>query len=1082
MFVEEAKQRALHLLVEYERAGDPQTLRQAVAAYRQLHRAIPGDDSDRAACLANLGIALLRSFELTDDVTLLQEAAGVCQDAASITPPEHPEFLGLQFNASQLLSQLFEQTGNRASLPDAAQAARNALRAVRPDSLDRADMLTALGDTLQMAFEWLGELSDLKLAVGAFRAALDDLPAGSRPHVGCQARLCVALRLVYERTDDLDALRDAIVMGRSAVADTPVDNPNFARFRGNLGNALRASYVRTADVEVLGEALEIAREMVDAFPVGHDDRAIALNVLAISLRLEYERTGDLPILRQAVEAGRDAIGALQPPFLHRVTYTMNLAVDVRMLAERTHDRELAREAVGLARAAIEGFALDDPERVKGQSILSQTLLTLGDLDDDTDTLLEGLGVADDVRDAMPYDHPWYVVQLMNYTRALMELYYRKKVPQFLDRALRAASNAVASTSTDDALSTKVLANLGLVIEAAAEADVTGLDLAQAERVIRDALRAVSPNHSERADLLSKLGDLLARKVRQTGDLTTARECVSAYSLAARMPSGSPRLRVQAAHRAARAALLVGHHNKAIEMAETAVELVPQMIARDVGRADRERRLRGLYGLASTVAAAAVSVGRHDRAVELLEQARGLILASTLETRSDLTELAVFAPDLAGPFEELRQALNALDHESVVVGNNLPTPELGARLRELTATREHLNQEWDRLLDRIRQRDRLQAFLRPPRIEDLRKQAANGPIVYVTVGDQHGYALIVQGEPGSQVQALRLPADLTAPTLQAKVFEFRDARDVAADKSLPARERRAAQLRILDILSWTWENITEPVLRHLGHTAAAPEQGPWPRIWWCPVGLVTFLPLHAAGCHTGSDSVMDRVISSYTPSIRALTYTRERPSATLTSALVVAVQDAPESPPLGSALLEAEIVRTFVPDAEVLPPPGAESDHDSVLEALRRHGIAHLACHGVADWRNPSDSRLILHDHLTHPLTLHDITVLHLESAQLAYLSACSTADTHALQADESTHLAGAFQLAGYRNVIGTLWPISEEVATAVAHDVYAALTSDGTTRPALDRVAEALHQATRNQRDRTPALPTRWAAYIHYGA
>lgn len=128
-------------------------------------------------------------------------------------------------------------------------------------------------------------------------------------------------------------------------------------------------------------------------------------------------------------------------------------------------------------------------------------------------------------------------------------------------------------------------------------------------------------------------------------------------------------------------------------------------------------------------------------------------------------------------------------------------------------------------------------------------------------------------------------------------------------------------------------------------------------------------------------------------------------------------------------------------------------------------------------------RLILHDHLTRPLTLHDITELHLQSAsaQLAYLSACSTIDGSPLQVDESTQLTAAFQLAGYRNVIGTLWPISDQTAAVVARDVYAHLTDDGATRPVLESVAEALHRATRKQRERTPVLPTRWAAYVHYG-
>ncbi|MGW6904849.1 CHAT domain-containing protein [Streptomyces sp. NPDC054940] len=80
-------------------------------------------------------------------------------------------------------------------------------------------------------------------------------------------------------------------------------------------------------------------------------------------------------------------------------------------------------------------------------------------------------------------------------------------------------------------------------------------------------------------------------------------------------------------------------------------------------------------------------------------------------------------------------------------------------------------------------------------------------------------------------------------------------------------------------------------------------------------------------------------------------------------------------------------------AAVLPAPGVATDRDAVIEALRRHGIVHLACHGYADLLDPSASRLMLHDHVANPLTLHAITRLDLRHARLAYLSACSTTDT-----------------------------------------------------------------------------------------
>ena len=52
---------------------------------------------------------------------------------------------------------------------------------------------------------------------------------------------------------------------------------------------------------------------------------------------------------------------------------------------------------------------------------------------------------------------------------------------------------------------------------------------------------------------------------------------------------------------------------------------------------------------------------------------------------------------------------------------------------------------------------------------------------------------------------------------------------------------------------------------------------WPRIGWISSGSLNILPIHMAGYY-GSGSIrnsIDRVISSYTPIIKALLYARER---------------------------------------------------------------------------------------------------------------------------------------------------------------------------------------------------------------
>jgi CHAT domain-containing protein len=185
--------------------------------------------------------------------------------------------------------------------------------------------------------------------------------------------------------------------------------------------------------------------------------------------------------------------------------------------------------------------------------------------------------------------------------------------------------------------------------------------------------------------------------------------------------------------------------------------------------------------------------------------------------------------------------------------------------------------------------------------------------------------------------------------------------------------------------------------------------------------------------------------------------------------------------LHAATAEAQRVNELIPDSRLLT--GGDARFHAVLDALRTHGIVHLACHGVSDWADPDSSHLLLHDHVEHPFTLGVVAKTHLPGAALAYLSACETTQGTPGLHDESIHITSAFQLAGYRHVIGTLWPVNDEAARTIADTFYTGLTDNGAGRPRPEQAALALHHAVRTLRaqcgGRSPSL---WGGHIHVGA
>lgn len=245
-------------------------------------------------------------------------------------------------------------------------------------------------------------------------------------------------------------------------------------------------------------------------------------------------------------------------------------------------------------------------------------------------------------------------------------------------------------------------------------------------------------------------------------------------------------------------------------------------------------------------------------------------------------------------------------------------------------------------------------------------------------------------------------------------------------------------------------------------------------------------------------MLDQALSSYTPTIRTLSYVRSRSTTDSTplsttvrapgnagprGSLVVAMPETPgPQRPLGNAARESELLSRLLDPVLVLqsgtpdPPTNAR-----VLEELAGTDVVHFACHAEVDPADPSRSGLLLQDPRA-PLTVSMLSAVNLDSVRLAFLSACGTALNpagHLLE--ESVHLASALQLAGFAHVIGTLWEIEDLAAYAVAESFYTGiLDPSGDSDPA--RAAEVLHQVSLALREAEPESVWIWAAHVHAGA
>jgi CHAT domain-containing protein len=230
-----------------------------------------------------------------------------------------------------------------------------------------------------------------------------------------------------------------------------------------------------------------------------------------------------------------------------------------------------------------------------------------------------------------------------------------------------------------------------------------------------------------------------------------------------------------------------------------------------------------------------------------------------------------------------------------------------------------------------------------------------------------------------------------------------------------------------------------------------------------------LPIHAAGRHAqpGTATVLDRVVSSYAPTVRALRHARRRPHDAHDVGLTVGLRQADGHAPLPRAGAEADLAARFL-GGIALRDEGAT--REAILAALPSATRAHFACHAVtAD--DPADSHLAVAD---GAIGIRDLANLYSDSADLAYLSACTTGVGGSHLMDESIHIAAAFQMSGFRHVIATIWPTADRVALEYARRIYERLADS------VD-VAYSVHQAVREMRQRHARRPFAWASHIHFG-
>ena len=1034
-------QRALGqgLLVLAQQRTDEFVLGAAIELFEAL-RAATRRRRTQSIALGSLCVGYRMRFERGGDRADLDRAFESGAEAVRLLPAGDAEQAGYLTNLALVLLARHQERRQPADLDHAVELAQRAVQLPGQETSVQQSSQAMLAVFLVRRFEARADSSDLARAID-INQTLANMPclAGATRAV-MLVNLGASYRYRYQLLDDPDDLNHAITLVNDALKLLPAEHPSVLAGRQNLASCHSRLFERTGDAQHRHEALSQVQQAL-AVPASDLQRGLFLAELSMIHKVNYDLTGRAGDLDEAIASGVAAVDLIPRGHVERAATLACLGNAYYYRYARDFASEDLDRSINLA---IEAVA-DTPQRHRGRatllSNLSATYLTRFERLARADDLEQAIRNADQAVD-IATTQANRADYLANRGLAYFARFCVTGRQEDLDEAISAEDAALAVAPADDRdQRPRALTNLTLMLRARFELERESDDGSRALALADQALDAAPSGHTMRARMITNLADVHLTHAR-LGASTITSETMDRLMAEGGATGGCPPSDVIGARFAVgRLAQALDMHDTAVSMLDSAVSLLPSLPPRVQALTDQAYTLGNQAGLVSHAVAAHVELGDLAGALRVAELGRGVLLAAQLDLDVEVGDLDRGHPELAQRYREVRDQLN--------------TPVPAASSAE---TRAQQWREYDVVLADIRGIAPFRHFPLPTTLP----APVGGTAVLVNVSARGGDAILI--DPTGASRHIPLP-DLTADAVQHHLIQVITATN---DPSLSGQSLTSVlrKKRLLPpVLEWLWTAIVRPIVDELPH---GPEGR---RVWWLPIGLLGMFPLHAAS-PPNAPGALEAVVSSYATGLRALAQLRARPAPNARRQLVVAMPTTPGESDLNSTLAEMEQLHARHPGLPALI--GAKATADSVLAALPDATWTHFACHAHTDLAACVQGALLLSDGL---LPIPVISELRLGTAELAYLSACSTAALSVHHGDEPLHLAAAFQLAGYRHVVASFWPLPDRVAAAAAHDFYTALPNSASASAA----PLSINAAARKLREIEPDRPDIWANLVHHG-
>ncbi|KAL5640004.1 hypothetical protein ACGC1H_007341 [Rhizoctonia solani] len=1014
----------------YQHLGELADLEKAIEYKARALELTPDGHPDMSDRHAGLGVSYGHRYERLGNLADLEKTIECETRALALTPDDHPDMSHHHANLGMSYTDRYKRLGDLADLEKAIICDTRAIASTPDGHPDMSARYDSLGTSYRDRYKRLGNLADLEKVIEYFTRALALTPDGHPDMSRRHAALGVAYTDQYQRLGDLADLEKAIECDTTALALTPDGHPDMSRRHDSLGVSYTDRYQRLGDLTDLEKMIESHTRALASTPDGHPDMPRRHDNLGVSYGNRYQRLGDPADLEKAIEC---------------YTHALALTHDGHPDTPRRHDN------LGVAYG-------DRYERQRDLTDLEKAI--------ECDT--RALALTPDGHPDMSRRHASLGTSYTDRYRHLAELADLEKSIEYKARALELTPDGHPDMSVRHA-------SLGVSYTDRYERLGDLADLETAIECDTRALALTPDDHPLLATKHSSYAVSLLHQYNHSGRLASLTDSLHSFRIASHHFAGAPRDRFHHAYQwatfASKQVLL-----NPIEAYQTTIDLLPQFIWLGATTTQRYQDLLLMEDLAVNACVAAIQSSNYSLALEWLEHARCVVWNQTLMLRSPLDQLRSSHPDLATQLDSISSQLHTSSFDSEPtqpVASDSMTPE------QVGQQRRRLASEYHTLIAQIHQIPGFESFLQPLKADRLLPAVRSGPVVVLNCHTDRCDALIIM--PGhDQVTHLPLPsfteheAQLARSQLDGSL-----AKKGQRQRGVKLRNPISYEEGFETVLGTLWSDIVQPVLSYLGYLDDTPRDR-LPHITWCPTGLLTFLPLHAAGDYSQPQSrVFNYAISSYTPTLSALLASTPSQFNRRCQVLAIGQASTPGQNRLPGTTKELAHVKAHTHNkTEYSQLTDSQATTAAVLDAMEQHDWVHLACHASQNCKDPIKSGFHLHD---GTLDLSTISQRSFKNKGLAFLSACQTATGDENLPDEAIHLASGMLMSGYPSVIATMWSVDDNDAPLVADKVYAQLMKGGML--GNGEAGRALHYAVAELREKVKEKEFgRWVPYIHIGS